>query len=250
MELILPIKIALFAVPIIMLAKLVIWYMGTPGFKGWIGERWVNKGLQKFLPEQDYMIVANLTLPAQDGTTQIDHVVVSRFGIFVIETKNMKGWIFGKASQAKWTQQIYRGKNRFQNPVRQNYKHVKAIEDALGIAEEQIYNLVVFVGSAEPKTEMPENVNWNIENLLQSIRSKQEVIFNDDQVAAFSEQLSNGDFKTTGKVKRAHIKHVEQVKTVCPKCGGDLILRTGKKSDKQFYGCSKFPKCRGRREID
>ena len=249
MEMILPFKIALVALPIIMLANLAILIMGTPRFKGWIGERRVNKGLQRALSEQDYMIIANLTLPTQDGTTQIDHVVVSRFGIFVIETKNMKGWIFGKTNQAKWTQQIYRGKKRFQNPLRQNYKHVKAIQDALGIAEEQIHNLVAFVGSAEPRTEMPENVNWSVKKLVQSITSKQEVIFDDQDVARLSDQLTQGDFKTTGKAKRAHIRHVKQVVTLCPKCGADLVLRSSKKSDKQFYGCSQFPKCRGKREI-
>jgi len=46
-----------------------------------------------FLPKEQYTVLHNITLPTDDGTTQIDHIVVSRFGVFVVETKNMKGWI-------------------------------------------------------------------------------------------------------------------------------------------------------------
>ena len=242
-------SLAVIGLAIIILGNWAIWYVGSPGFKGSVGERRVNKGLQRSLPEQDYTIVSDLTLPSQGGTTQIDHIVVSRFGVFVIETKNMQGWIFGKADQAKWTQSIYRKKNRFQNPLHQNYKHVKAVQDTLGIAEEQIYNLVVFVGSAEPRTQMPEDVSWSVRELLQSIVSKQIVIFDDQQVARLSARLSHGDFQTTKGIKQAHIRHVERAMNVCPKCGADLVLRTSKKSGYQFYGCSQFPKCRGTRQI-
>ena len=134
-------------------------------------------------------------------------------------------------------------KSRFQNPLHQNYKHVKAIQDALGIDESQIYNLVVFVGSAEPRTELPEDVCWGVRELVQSIVLKQEVILDDQQVAKLSARLSHGDFQSTKGVKRAHIRHVERAMNDCPKCGADLVLRTSKKSDYQFYGCSQFPKC-------
>ena len=76
-------------------------------FKGVFGEFLVNRLLLQ-LPGSDYTLLKDVTLPAQDGTTQIDHIVVSKFGIFVVETKNMKGWIFGSAHQKLWTQKIYR----------------------------------------------------------------------------------------------------------------------------------------------
>ena len=89
-----------------------------PVIKGRIGEKHAIKGLKQHLDETQYSIVNDVTLPLEDGgTTQIDHVVVSRFGIFVIETKNMSGWIFGNENQAKWTQTIYRSKYPFQNPL-------------------------------------------------------------------------------------------------------------------------------------
>ena len=69
-------------------------------------------------------------LPSLGGTsaTQIDHVVVCHFGIFCVETKNSVGWIFGSAHQQYWTQVNFKRKDRFYNPLRQNYAHIKALE--------------------------------------------------------------------------------------------------------------------------
>lgn len=77
-------------------------------FKGLVGEALVKLAAKIRLPKDTYHPIHNVTLPTQDGTTQIDHVFVSRFGIFVVETKNMKGWIFGGEWQAQWTQKIYK----------------------------------------------------------------------------------------------------------------------------------------------
>lgn len=44
------------------------------------------------------------------GMTQIDHIYISKFGIFVVETKNYKGWIYGKTHDKEWTKNVY-GKN-------------------------------------------------------------------------------------------------------------------------------------------
>ncbi len=67
----------------------------SPWFKGVAGEFLVNTAARLFLPEDEYHLIKDVTLPTREGTTQIDHIVVSRYGVFVIETKNMKGWIFG-----------------------------------------------------------------------------------------------------------------------------------------------------------
>ncbi|MEX0731732.1 MAG: nuclease-related domain-containing protein [Aquisalimonadaceae bacterium] len=91
----------------------------TPWFKGLIGEALVKFAARLRLPEDTYHRIHNVTLPTPDGTTQIDHIFVSRFGIFVVETKNMKGWIFGGENQAQWAQKIFKKSFKFQNPLRQ-----------------------------------------------------------------------------------------------------------------------------------
>ena len=98
------------------LALIAFWFLLAPGSKGMRGEAKVNSALRNRLDEHEYQVLTDLTLPSGTGTTQIDHVVVSRFGLFVIETKNMKGWIYGSPFQAQWTQVIYRHKSQFQNP--------------------------------------------------------------------------------------------------------------------------------------
>jgi hypothetical protein len=109
---------------LLLLAK----FLGSAGFKGCFGERLVSKSLSSLDPET-YQTFHDLYFPRPDGqgTTQLDHVVVSPFGIFVVETKNYRGWIFGSEKQRQWTQQIYKRKERFQNPLHQNHLHIRAL---------------------------------------------------------------------------------------------------------------------------
>src|SRR5574338_503996 len=78
------------------------------------GEARLARALSSRFPAPAYHLLNHLTLPVGDGTTQIDHVLVSRFGVFVIETKHYSGWIFGSPEDRYWTQSQLRGKHRFQ----------------------------------------------------------------------------------------------------------------------------------------
>ena len=79
-----------------------------PYLKGKFGEFAVQAHVKLYLDER-YILINDVTLPdEQGGTTQIDHIVLSPFGVFVIETKNYKGWIFGGERQKMWTQKIYK----------------------------------------------------------------------------------------------------------------------------------------------
>ena len=101
----------------VILLLFVIAFLKTPFMKGVFGEFLVNLAATTFLDKRVYTLFKNVTLPTEDGSTQIDHVIVSRYGVFVIETKNMKGWIFGSPQQKIWTQKIYRHTSKFQNPL-------------------------------------------------------------------------------------------------------------------------------------
>jgi restriction system protein len=86
--------------------------------KGWLGEKLTTFGMWLRLDSGVYRRVHNIIVPdARNHTTQIDHVLVSIYGLFVIETKNMDGWIFGSAQQEMWTQQLFRKRFQFQNPA-------------------------------------------------------------------------------------------------------------------------------------
>jgi|JI10StandDraft_1071094.scaffolds.fasta_scaffold446228_2 hypothetical protein len=126
------------------------------------GEQEIAHILAEGLSYKDYFIFNNLTIPSDhNGSSQIDHLVVSKFGIFVIESKDYKGWIFGNKDQDNWTQSLPGGKNKFQfqNPIRQNWSHIMSLKLLMpSIPENAFRSIVVFTDSCEFKTESIENV--------------------------------------------------------------------------------------------
>ncbi|ELB2283210.1 NERD domain-containing protein [Vibrio alginolyticus] len=225
--------------------------------KGVFGEFLVNRLLSK-LPESDYTLIKDVTLPTNDGTTQVDHIVVSRYGIFVVETKNMKGWIFGSARQKQWTQKIYRHSSKFQNPLHQNYKHIKALEILLGCSEEHLHSVIVFIGDSTFKTEMPPNVTY-ARGSIRYIQQFNDVVFSDNDYARLTESINRLKLKRGVITDLKHRKHVKEVvaskvsSNECPRCGSEMVLREtkcGENIGKQFWGCSTFPKCRAVKQFN
>lgn len=145
------------------------WGMRTP--RGWrvrvrwpsafqnAGEAKVTRVLRDVCTGPDWHVMNHVTLPIAGGTTQVDHIVVSRFGVFVVETKDYAGWVFGGASQPMWTQVLFRTRFRFRNPILQNYAHVCAVRNLLDfVPADAVVSLVVFTGRAEFRTERPAGV--------------------------------------------------------------------------------------------
>jgi len=153
----------------------------TPWFKGLIGEWLVKVSANYLLDKATYHAVHNVTLETPDGTTQIDHIFISKYGVFVVETKNYAGWIFGGENQPTWTQKIYKTTNKFQNPLRQNYKHLKALQATLDVPFEHLKSVIVFVGDSTFKTEMPPNVTY-VGGYIRYIKSFSERVFDDNQI--------------------------------------------------------------------
>lgn len=89
-------------------------FFRSPRVKGKIGEFNVYSRLN-FLNQAEYKILNNVLIYTKDGrSVQIDHIIVSVYGIFVIETKNYKGWIFGNENSENWMQVIYKEKKSIQ----------------------------------------------------------------------------------------------------------------------------------------
>jgi hypothetical protein len=215
-------------------------------YKGWLGEKMTQFGTWMMLDEDTYHRFHNVIVPGSDGTTQIDHVFVSIFGIFVIETKNMSGWIFGSAEQARWTQVIYGKKTHFQNPLRQNYRHTRCLADYLQIDHQLIRPIVFFIGECEFKTEMPPNVLTS--GLCSYIESFEEPILTPMHIAEIEYKLQalkdDPDLTKSAHLDSLRARH-ESI-TKCPKCGGSLVKRVTKRGEhagREFLGCSNFPRC-------
>ncbi|MEN9358739.1 MAG: hypothetical protein RL095_274 [Verrucomicrobiota bacterium] len=240
---------------LILLAGWFFAQLKKPAVKGAIGEAITSTIHKVALDSKVYHQLNNVTLKLEDGsTTQIDHVIVSRFGIFVIETKNMAGWIFGKADQAQWTQTFPNGtKNSFQNPLRQNYRHLMALIEFYGLSKEDIdtnlFNLINFGPDATLKNaeELPPQVTMPH---VAFIRSKQTEVFTPEQAAQMAQALQegrmpNGLFKTqqTHEIHLASLQERHNSNS-CPKCSKPLVERKRKSDGQAFLGCTGFPSCR------
>ncbi|WP_197465351.1 nuclease-related domain-containing protein [Marinomonas sp. TW1] len=133
------------------------------------GEKLVRESLLEYCQNSTAHVLNNITLEYDDGTTQIDHILVTQNGILVIETKHYNGWIFANENQKNWTQVLFKVKFKFQNPIFQNFKHLIATQKQLDfIPEQSISSLVVFTGEAQFKTLMPKNV-IHVNNLIDYI---------------------------------------------------------------------------------
>jgi len=264
-----------YLLPLLLIATLI----KTPKFKGMVGEAFINLGIRLFLDRQEYHLLKDVTLPTPQGTTQIDHVIVSRFGLFVIETKNIKGWIFGNPAHKSWTQQLYRRRHTFQNPLRQNYLHLMTLKSLLGLADHQLHSIIYFIGDCTFKTPMPDNVMNR--GLIRYIKSKTTQVLTPAEVTRVIDTIQRGRLAANWQTHKQHVaqlkaRHSEvprprlsvvtmpvvnqvvnaaptitesltQANPLCPRCGNPMVLRTAKRGDNRgnrFWGCSGYPKCR------
>ncbi|MCA0930160.1 nuclease-related domain-containing protein [Ruegeria profundi] len=232
---------------------LVYWLLTSARFKGWFGEFQVNLVLKRMLDANEYRVLKNVTLPTRSGTTQIDHLVLSRFGVFVIETKNLKGWIFGDADQARWTQVIYGKKWRIQNPLRQNHAHIKAVQSSLNIEEYKIHGIVAFVGSSTFKTAMPANVVSGVRPIVGLIRFRTIEVFSQSEVDELAQLLDSKRLKPGVITHVKHTKHIKKklavVENACPRCRSPMVERQNRRTGERFLGCTRYPMCKGTRQL-
>ncbi len=218
--------------------------------KGVKGEREVARLLRK-LSKKQYIVLNDIYIKANNRSTQIDHIVISTHGIFVIETKNYDGWIHGHEKSQYWTQTFYQKKVQFRNPIKQNWAHVFILKSVLSSFGYMIYHpIIVFAGEAELK-----NISSNIpviyiNRLLKTIKGINSECLSIAQVEGIAEYLNEINI-TDSKREKAHNKFVrenikqrnENIKAlVCPNCDGRLLLRNGKYGG--FYGCSNYPRCK------
>lgn len=240
----------------VILVALIVGSLKLPIVKGYLGELLTRIGTRLFLSSEIYPALHNLTLHTPDGTTQVDHVYVSVYGVFVLETKNMNGWIFGSENEPQWTQKLFRKSFRFQNPLRQNFKHVKAIEAVLQIPLSSIHSIVTFVGDTHFKTPMPSNVTEG-GGFIKYIKSFTTPIFSADEVLTMLVQLESAQLDPSYSTHREHVRHLQtrndpDAARLCPRCGAAMVLRTAKRgtgAGSQFWGCSSYPRCKAMQKI-
>ncbi|WAU77141.1 nuclease-related domain-containing protein [Acinetobacter sp. TR3] len=203
-----------FYIILILLMLAVVTYLKSPNFKGKVGEFMVSEHVAKYL-SAEYVLLNNCTLPDQkDGTTQIDHILISPYGVFIIETKNYTGWIFGSARQRQWTQKIYKKSYKFQNPLHQNYKHMKVLEMILSdiVEPKDLHSVIVFTPRSEFKTEMPENV-FRGKAWINYVKSFNEEVISSIKQKRIHYRIEKEILESSWKTDRQHVEYLKQKST-------------------------------------
>lgn len=176
-------------------------------------EQKVSDYLYRNLPE-GYYIFNDLFLPTTRNvkTAQIDHIVVSKYGVFCIETKSHQGNIYGYRHQLYWSQ--YLGKKRFQvlNPIMQNRHHVNSLEYSLGNLLKQPINRCVVFPNVDRLTVDREPRDVSLEGLLSNICNYQEPVYTDHEVGLICRRLS----VATSYRESLRGAHVENIRSRYP----------------------------------
>lgn len=184
-----------------------------PYWIGRRGEKFVTKKLFQLNPSH-YKVLSDLLLPSEGNlsATQIDHVVVSNYGIFCIETKAYQGWIFGNAKQEYWTQVIFKYKERFYNPLRQNYAHVKAIEELIKsrYPRTQIVSLVAFPDADKLKISGTTSVGYTYD-IIRKILSFHTAIYSDAERDEICGILLSANIQDK-ELRKLHNKNIRDLK--------------------------------------
>ncbi len=244
---------ATFIVVIVALVTVALmrWFkFGTSASKGKRGENLVADILGDTVSGKQYVINDLLFAVGEGQSCQIDHVYINKHGVWVIETKNYSGKIYGNANADEWTQFLANGRqeNKFYNPIKQNQTHIYRLSKYLGVRG-IFQNVVVFLSDADI-TAVEAEV-YTVEQ-LHTIKTKvTHTTLTVEQMELYYTsllQLKNGDTVSEDE----HIANIQEAQWkiahgICPRCGGDLVLRDGQYG--KFYGCSNYPKCKFTKKI-
>ena len=226
---------------IVMILTIIVLIFGKK-IIGWFGEYWTKESLSK-LPKDKYIILNDIFIEVNGRTHQIDHVVVSPYGIFSIETKQYNGYITGNKYDKKWIRYAGNKKYYYENPIRQNYGHVKGLSELLNIDESKIFNIVCIPSTAKLNIEHDGELTRNY-TLVERILSYNKVIINNvDEIT----NIINSNNITDKNIKKEHIRNIrnniiDNNPNKCPKCGGQLVERSGQYG--RFIGCTNYPRCK------
>lgn len=215
---------------------------------GIMGEDLVKKELETLDPEK-YLILSDVLIKNEERYSQIDHIVVSDYGIFIIETKAISGYIIGNEKDKKWQIKHRWGTSYIQNPIFQNYGHVKALQKLLSINEYLFIPIVCIIGDYQDQSGNINNV-IHLYELNTTILKYQNKIVNSKE--SIYEYIKNNNI-TDESIRKNHIDSILSTKknndsVICPKCGGELTFRISK-NGYDFIGCTNYPKCRYTRKL-
>jgi len=171
------------------------------------GEMEVNDVLEEI---KGYKLLSNVMIKREKGTSQIDHILLGRKGIFVIETKDYSGKIYGEQYSKYWTQKLNGRKNTFYNPIRQNYGHVKALEEVLN-RRDIFISLIVFTNKSKIKKVKSEIPVIQVKMLKKFIRKyKTDIGLSKDEISEIYDAINRKNI-ISNRAIRKHVKRLRKM---------------------------------------
>jgi hypothetical protein len=176
---------------------LLIAFISSPRFRGDIAETRVRRLLSAGLEANLYTVFNDLNLPSGGGTVWIDHIVVSKFGIFVIKSCYARGQVSGSPVQARWQRRHWGRTVRFDNPMHTNQHQVEALQRLLEYPARAFVPVVVLVGHGSLKRPLPDHV-VGPERLLAFIRKRTRQELTPEQANHALQKISDARLHTPG----------------------------------------------------
>ena len=195
--------------PILGVLLVLCLWLRTKYAKGVLGEFAGKLAVKQWLPESGYELFSDVMLQDKRGTTQIDHVVVSRFGIFVIEAKGISGKLYASSETKYRTWKVYRNGRgyTFQNPYLQNYRHRCALAEVLDVSLEVLHDVIFFPHEelvvATPEKLLPSFVTGR-RGLATYVLSFKEQVFTAEEVSRLTAVLSLKRMENSRENKKKH----------------------------------------------
>lgn len=186
----------------------------TGGDKGAYGEFLTDYMFNSYRFKGYYKTLKNIYIPYKSNTSEIDILLIHEKGLFVIESKNYSGWIFGSENQYQWTQAINKNnKNKFYNPIKQNKTHIKALSEFLNIEEKTIKSFIVFSERCKLK-KVPEDTEYytilkrnNLIDVMKKQMEKIGIVYTHQQIDDIETKLKG----LTNVSKEIKDKHVDSI---------------------------------------
>lgn len=159
-----------------------------------------------------YHVMDDVMLRTKKGSTQLDHIIVSPFGLFIVETKNHKGMIFGDCCGQVWTQVLNgAGHFKFYSPVLQNAGHMNNLSTQIKVPLNCMQGVIVFTNSEANLSNVNCPFCFNVNQLYQYIASFTQPVFNSKQVAEIIRRIDKVDINNYTN-RQKHIEYVNSIK--------------------------------------
>lgn len=219
------------------------------------GEKSVAGYLEKIV--QPKYIINNIMINDNGKSRQIDHILIVEQGIFVIETKDYAGTIYGQEKWEEWQQYLGNRKFTFKNPVHQNYGHVQIVKKVLGLEEDIttiVKSLVVFTNRSKLKVNSITLViqESEIANLIRILPKKieQTQMKNAYDIIMANRITDKETIENHNYNVQQYVKYKEELLKdgICPRCYGKLVKRSSQYGE--FWGCSNYPTCKYKKNIE